>query len=77
MKCMFKYVHFSKNKIKYACKDMILRLKWEVPIKVWDQYQRRKNEFLGPIPQITSVVIPEQHFLSFGIEPEIVISDPK
>ena len=27
-----------------------------------------KNHVVGPIPQITSVVIPEQHFLSAGIE---------
>ena len=26
-----------------------------------------KNHVVGPIPQITSVAIPEQHFLSSGI----------
>ena len=50
-----------------------------VPIKDWDQYQHKKmrlwdqsqsleDHLVGPIPHITSVVIPEQHFLSAGIE---------
>ena len=27
-------------------------LKWEVPIKVWDRSQRRKNRVLGVIPEL-------------------------
>ena len=37
-------------------------------IRFWDQSQTQKNYVMGPIPQIISVVIPEQHFLSAGIE---------
>ena len=37
-------------------------------MRFWDKSQSQKIYFVGPIPQITSVAIPEQHFLSAGIE---------
>ena len=33
----------------------------------WELSQSQKNHAVGPIPQITCVVIPEQHFLCSGI----------
>ena len=42
-----------------------------IKIGSWEWWsQSPKNHVLGPIPQITCVMIPEQHFLSAGIEPQ-------
>ena len=41
-----------------------------------DQYQSPKNHVLGPIPQITSGVIPEQHILSSSSSRELMGLQP-
>ena len=43
-------------------------------MRLWDQSNSTKAHVVGPILQITIIVIPEQHFLSALIESQKLLS---